>query len=230
MPRVARIVIPNCPHHVTQCGNNRQDVFFVDDDRAAYLALLKEESEKYGLTIDGYCLMTNHIHLIATPEAEESLARALGRPHFRYTQYINRFHKRSGHLWQNRFYSCALDKEHFWTALAYVEQNPVRGRLVRRPWRYRWSSAAAHCGLAKDSSELLNLSAWKKLAVGNDWKTTLVETLGEEVTSAVRLNTHRGRPLGKDRFLSKIESLVGHRLRPLPVGRPRKKSMSRRQK
>ena len=227
MPRVARIVIPNCPHHVTQRGNNRQDIFFVDDDRATYFALLKEESEKYGLAVDGFCLMTNHIHLIATPEAEESLAKALGRTHFRYTQYINRFHKRSGHLWQNRFYSCALDDEHYWTAMVYVEQNPVRARLVRRPWRYRWSSAAAHSGFAKDPSELLNLAAWNKLAAGNDWKATLIETLGEEFISAVRLNTHRGRPLGKDSFLSKIESLVGRRLRPLPVGRPRKKSINR---
>lgn len=224
MLRVARIVILNCPHHVTQRGNNRQDTFFVDDDRTTYLALLKEESEKYGLTIGGYCLMTNHVHLIATPESEESLAKALGQTHLRYTQYINRFHKRSGHLWQNRFCSCALDKEHCWTALAYVEQNPVRARMVRRPWRYRWSSAAAHCAVTKDSSELLNVSAWKRLSAGNDWKTTLQEMVGDEVTSALRLNTHRGRPLGKDSFLSKIKSLVGRRLRPLSVGRPRKKN------
>ena len=79
--------------------------------------------------------------------------------------------------------------------------------------------------MGKDSSELLDLSTWKKLSAGNDWKATLLETVGDEVTSAVRLNTHRGRPLGKDSFLSKIESLVGRRLRPLPVGRPRKKSM-----
>ncbi len=98
MPRVARIVIPNCPYHITQRGNNRQDVFFVDDDRMTYLGLLKEESQKYGLAVDGYCLMTNHIHLIATPEAEESLAKALGRTHFRYTQHINRFHKCSGRV------------------------------------------------------------------------------------------------------------------------------------
>ncbi|MCP5092893.1 MAG: transposase, partial [Gammaproteobacteria bacterium] len=169
MPRIARIVIPNCPHHVTQRGNNHQDVFFVDDDQVTYLGLLKDESERYGVRVDGYCLMTNHIHLIVTPESEDSLAKAFGRTHFRYTQYINRFHKRSGHLWQNRFYSCALDDDHFWAALAYVEQNPVRARMVRRPWRYDWSSAAAHCGLAKDSSELLGLAAWQKLSPGDNW-------------------------------------------------------------
>ena len=227
MPRVARIVIPDCPHHITQRGNNRQDVFFVDDDRMTYFGLLLEEAQKYGLSVEGHCLMDNHVHLIATPRAEESLAKTLGRTHFRYTQYINRFHRRSGHLWQNRFFSCALDKRHYWAAMAYIEQNPVRARLVRCAWRYRWSSAAAHCGLAKDRSDLLDLDAWQRRASGKDWKATLGEMLDEKLLSSVRLNTHRGRPLGSDRFLSKIEATLGRRLRPLPVGRPRKKNRNR---
>ena len=112
MPRTARIAIRDVPHHITQRGNNRQDVFFVDDDRRVYLSLLKEQADKYGLEILGWCLMTNHIHLIGRPADEDSLAKALGRTHFRYTQYINRLHGRSGHLWQNRFYSCPLGREH----------------------------------------------------------------------------------------------------------------------
>ena len=222
MPRVARIVIPNCPHHVTQRGNNRQDVFFVDEDRRSYLALLAEEGERHGLRVEGYCLMSNHVHLIVTPKSAAALARALGRAHYRYAQYINRLHRRSGHLWQNRFYSCALDEEHFLTALAYVEQNPVRARIVRRAWRYAWSSAAAHCGEGPDRSGLLDLSRWAKSLAAKGWQQTLAERLKPERLSTLRLNTHRGRPLGSDRFLSKIESLLGRRLRPLPVGRPRK--------
>jgi len=197
-------------------------VFFVDDDRVTYLELLKEECERHGVTVDGYCLMTNHVHLIATPRLEESLAKGLGRTHFRYTQYVNRLHGRSGHLWQNRFYSCALDEDHYWTAMAYVEQNPVRARLARRAWPYRWSSAAAHCGRNRDRSGMLDLDSWNEWVAGSDWKETLVNMLGDETLSALRLNTHRGRPLGSDAFLSKIEALVGRRLRPLPVGRPRK--------
>jgi len=146
MPRIARIVIPGSYHHITQRGNNRQDIFFCDEDYRAYLSIFCEQSEKFGLSVDGYCLMTNHVHLIATPANEASLAKAVGRTHFLYTQYVNRLHGRSGHLWQNRFYSCPLGDEHFWRALAYVEQNPVRAKMVRRPWRYAWSSAAAHCG------------------------------------------------------------------------------------
>ncbi len=216
-------MIPNCPHHVTQRGNNRQDVFFVDDDHRTYLELLAEESQKHGVVVGGYCLMTNHVHLIVTPESEESLAKTFGRTHFRYTQYVNRLHKRSGHLWQNRFYSCALDDDHYWTAMAYVEQNPVRARMVRRPWRYRWSSAAAHGGVARDRSGLLDLQRWGFGSRKSDWKETLTQMLDKPMLATVRLNTHRGRPLGSDSFLSKIESLVGRRLRPLPVGRPRKK-------
>jgi len=103
--------------------------------------------------------MTNHIHLVATPYEEDSLAKAIGTTYFRYTQYINRFHKRSGHLWQGRFYCCALDERDFWLAMKYIELNPIRAKLCRRPWRYEWSSAAAHID-KKPKSEFLYLSRW----------------------------------------------------------------------
>ena len=223
MPRFARLVVPGCVHHVTQRGNNRQDVFFVDDDRRAYLDILKRQSEKYGLRVLGYCLLTNHVHLIVVPEAEESLAKGVGRTHFLYAQYVNRLHGRSGHLWQNRFHSCVLDEDHFWSAMRYVERNAVRAKMVRRVWRYPWASAAAHCG-QRDPSGLLDLAAWAKESVGWDWPAALREPQDEKLTAAVRLGTSRGRPLGSDSFVSKLEKLVGRRLRPLPVGRPRKKA------
>ncbi len=266
MPRVARVVIPGCPHHVTQRGNNRGDVFFVDDDRQAYLEMLQEQGERFGLEVQGYCLMTNHVHVIATPEHEDSLAKAIGHTHWLYTRYVNSLHGRSGHLWQNRFYSCTLGDEHFWTAMAYVERNPVRTKLVRRAWRWPWSSAAAHCGLndgAIDRSglwqgigvgggtqatalgegarrsvsvrghgdgddggrlSLLNLDAWRKmLPPDGDWREALLRPCDEEGVRRLREQTHRGRPLGSDRFIAKLERAVGRRLRPLPVGRPRKK-------
>ena len=101
MPRLARAIAVGCAHHITQRGNNRQDVFFVDEDRRVYLELLQEQAGKYGLEILAYCLMGNHVHLVAIPHEEEALAKAVGRTHFRYTQYINRFHRRSGHLWRD---------------------------------------------------------------------------------------------------------------------------------
>jgi len=169
MPRVARTVIPEVAHHVTQRGNNRQDVFFVDDDYRAYLRTLKAQSERYGLVVHGYCLMSNHVHLVATPLAGDSLAKAVGRAHWLYAQYVNGLHGRSGHLWQGRFYSCALDERHLWTALAYVELNPVRARVVRRAWRYEWSSAAAHCG-ERGRATLVNIVSWQREMGASDWR------------------------------------------------------------
>ena len=223
------MVIPDCAHHVTQRGNNRQAVFFTDDDYGAYLAILAGEAQAYGLRVLGYCLMPNHVHLVAVPQREDSLAKAVGRTHWRYTQLVNRLHGRSGHLWQNRFFSCPLDDEHFWNATAYVERNPVRARMVRRVWRWRWSSAAAHVG-EKDTSGLLDLAAWRKRLRGVDWRAELTEPQDESIVRALRLGACRGRPLGTDRFLSKLESLLARRLRPLPVGRPRKQPLAERQK
>ena len=222
MPRRARIVIPDVPHHVTQRGNNRQDVFFVPDDRKIYLELLREQAQRFGLQVIGYCLMTNHVHLVATPATEASLAQAVGRTHFRYTQYINRLHGRSGHLWQNRFYSCALDDDQATDALRYIERNPVRARLVRKPWRYEWSSASAHAGL-EDRTGLLDLDRWRAQWRPEEWRALLEDPDDDEATTALRNSTGRGWPLGSDTFISKLEQVVGRRLRPLPIGRPRKR-------
>jgi putative transposase len=102
MPRIATAIAVGCAHHIAQRGNSRQDVFFVDEDRRVYLELLQEQARKYGREILAYCLMTNHVHPVAIPHERESLAQAIGRTHFRYTQYLNRFHRRSGPLWQGR--------------------------------------------------------------------------------------------------------------------------------
>ena len=221
MPRIARAVIPEVPHHVTQRGNNRQDTFFVPDDYRAYLRILAEQSERHGLRVHAYCLMPNHVHLVATPERENSLAKGVGRTHWIYAQYVNRLHGRSGHLWQGRFYSCALSPRHLLTALAYVELNPARAGLVREAWRYAWSSAEAHCG-GRDATGLLDLGAWERDMGARAWRERLECGMEEGEVRLLRSSTRRGRPLGSDSFLSKLEKAVGRRLRPLPVGRPRK--------
>ena len=227
MPRVARIVLPGYAHHVTQRGNNRQDVFFVDQDRKVYLEILAEQSALYGLTVEGYCLMGNHVHIIGTPQTEESLSKSVGRTHWLYTQYVNRMHGRSGHLWQNRFYSCPLDQKHFLEAMRYIELNPVRAKICRIPWRYTWSIAAAHAGKKPpnrhgDGSELPDLANWKTQIQGLDWEQVLREGIDVDRIEGVRLHTNRGRPLASDKLLSKLEVKLGRRLRPLPVGRPKK--------
>lgn len=221
MPRTARIIVPGVPHHVTQRGNNHQRVFFSNDDRMAYLNLLSRYSKKYGLEILSYCLMDNHIHVIGIPTEENSLAQAIGRTHFTFTRRINDLVKRSGHLWQGRFYSCCLDEDHFWRALLYVEQNPVRAGLVDQAWNYPWSSAAAHCGL-RDSGGLLDLERWRATIGEQDWADTLLTFPTETELQQLRRSTMSGRPVGDDTFLVKLESVLGRRLRSRPVGRPKK--------
>ena len=211
--------MPGTPCHITQRGNNEQDVFFVDDDRRVYLELLQKAAQQFGLAVHGYCLMRNHVHLVATPVREDSLAKAVGRTHLAYAQYVNRLHGRSGHLWQNRFYSCLLDEDHYWAALRYVERNPVRARLVRAPWRYRWSSAAVHTGRAEPTG-LLEAPPWRREISPKDWEQVLTEAEDEEMVRMLRIRTQTGRPLGSDRFMSKVETFLGRRVRPLPVGRP----------
>jgi putative transposase len=222
MPRVARIVVPGLAHHVVQRGNNRQDVFFVDDDRVRYLEFLKQYADIHGLTVLGYCLMTNHVHLVVVPAGEASLAKAIGRTHHAYTLYVNRMHHRTGHLWQNRFYSCGLDEVHQWRALSYVERNPVRARMVRKAWRYPWSSAAPHIG-EKDRSGLLDLDDWRAQWSPRRWQNELDAPEDERMVDHLRRSTFTGRPLATDGLMSKLEKRLNRRLRPLPVGRPRKK-------
>jgi len=219
MPRLARTVAIDYPHHITQRGNNQQDVFFVKDDWRVYLKLLKEQCDKYGMEINAYCLMRNHVHLIGIPHNENSLAKAVGGTHFRYTQYINRMHKRSGHLWQGRFYSCALDEKGFWLAAKYIEMNPVRAKICRLPWQYEWSSASLHVDSTADS-KLLNLAVWYKMISDGVWRKELADGIDEKQMRKIRSSTHTGRPLGTDSFISKLETIFGRRIRPLPVGRP----------
>src|SRR5262245_40766807 len=146
MPRFARVVVPECAHHVTQRGNGRRDVFYTALDKAVYLGLLKQYSEHYALRILGYCLMTNHVHLVVVPSFEDSLAKTLREVHGRYARYRNALDRGSGHVWQNRYYSCAVEEVAVGSVMRYVELNPVRAGMVRLAADYAWSSAGIHLG------------------------------------------------------------------------------------
>ena len=226
MPRLARIVVPGLPHHVTQRGNNWQDIFFTDEDRQAYLTILKDECGRNGVALLGYCLMSNHVHLILVPKRADSLARAIGRTHWKYTQHINAAHHRSGHLWQSRFCSNAMDDEHCLLAMRYVEWNPIRAGICRIARRYRWSSAAAHCG-GKDPSGILALEQWRKVAAKLEWESALTIEPSPEQAMAVRRAVHTGRPLASDGLIVKLAKKLGRDLRSRPPGRPRKISQAK---
>ena len=141
LPRQNRIVIPGVAHHVTQRGTRKEKTFFLEKDYIFYLKLLFKYSEKSNLEVIAYCLMPNHIHIIAVPEIKRSLSSAIGRTHQVYTCYINNRENWQGHLWQQRFYSVPLTDDHLNTCIAYVHMNPVKAGLVKAAEEYRWSSA-----------------------------------------------------------------------------------------
>ena len=147
MPRSKRIVVPGLPHHITQRGNGRAKVFDCDQDRMVFLDLLANYSRQYGLAMWGYCLMSNHFHLVAVPAHEGVTAKVMGRLEADYARFLNVRRRTSGHLWQARYHSVAMEPPHCWRALAYVERNPVRAAMTPAATPYPWSSAAARMGV-----------------------------------------------------------------------------------
>jgi putative transposase len=220
MPRSARLVVEGIPHHVTQRGNRGQDVFFSDQDRTRYLAWLKDYADRYELLVLGYCLMTNHVHLVVLPRKNDSLGRTLQTTHMRHSQRINLDYGWTGHLWQGRFFSTALDETHEWAAVRYVEQNPVRAGLAKRAEDYPWSSAAFHLGL-RDDRVISKEGLWGKPV--ENWSEALDALQSEDLISVIRKRTQDGRPCGAEGFVGKISALLGRDLTPRPNGRPRKK-------
>ena len=178
MPRIARFVAPGVAHHITQRGTARQLVFRSNSDRRVYLQLLREQAEFGKVSILAYCLMPNHVHLVAVPHEEDALAVALRRVHGRYAQYFNARCRRSGHLWQNRFYSCAMGVGHLWTAIRYVETNPVRSGMVGEAAEYEWSSAEAHCS-GQDRWRVLDMGFYRESGGAETWRRLYGEP-GEE--------------------------------------------------
>ncbi len=221
MPRLPRAVFAGLPHHITQRGNRREPVFFSDEDRLVYLEWLKEYADKHQVEVLAYCLMTNHVHLIAVPGTDGALQQMLKPLHMRYAQRFNRQHQWSGHVWQGRFFSSPLDDAYLWTAIRYVECNPVRAGLVTCAQDYRWSSAASHC--AQQSNLLLNMnSAWQQqLATVADWSGWLAQTENVEMLTTLRRHADKGLPCGDDRFITQLGGMAGRSLFPNPQGRPK---------
>lgn len=219
MPRIARTVAPGYPHHITQRGNYQQSVFDDEDDCDQYLQWLQEYGKKYALKIWAYCLMTNHVHFVCVPDKEDSLARTFNTLHMRYSQYLNHKRKLKGHLWQGRFYSCILDVSHLYAAVRYVENNPVRAGIVRKPQKYKWSSANSH--INKEKNPILSHGCYLEREI-EDWAEYLKEKDDEKIIENIRKCSMTGRPCGNERFMKKLEKLFGRRLRALPWGRPRK--------
>ena len=216
MPRRNRCILPDLACHITQRGVDRRQTFSTDLDRATYLRLVRDNLDDAQVAVLGYCLMSNHVHLIAIPRREVSLALLLRRVHGRYAQYYNTRSGRTGHLWQNRFFACLLQPDHLWAALAYVERNPVRAGLARSPGDYPWSSAAAHLA-GIDPGGTLDMGWWRREAAGVNWAQILG---GEDPNQSATLNrcTYSGRPFGDESFVREMSNRFGRYWTP---GRPR---------
>jgi len=219
MPRPRRCVLPQYPHHVRQRGVRRDAVFHDETDRLVYLRALKNGCEDHGVRIWAYALMTNHVHLVAVPEAENSLSRALHLAHTEYSVYFNSKYGFSGHLFQGRPGICAMDDAHLWNGIRYVELNPVRAGMVKRAEEYLWSSAAAHCGLRDDT---LLANDFPPSGIIDDWTKWLKLDQSAEEQRSIRRHTSTGRPWCTPELLIQLEKLTGRDLKLRRPGRPRK--------
>ncbi len=220
MARFARLVVAGYPHHITQRGVRSIDIFDDDGERLAYLELMRKASRRFGVGFLAWCLMRNHVHLIAVPSTKEGLARAIGEAHRRYTRMKNFAAGVRGYLFQGRFGSCVLDQHHLLAAGRYIENNPVKAGIVARATDYRWSSARYQCGLV-DSDPLLEKRALAGMV--GDWPRFLqAEDPACEAHLLQKIRT--GRPAGSREFIESLERRVGRALLPGKPGRPRKKN------
>ena len=225
MPRRARLSIPGIPWHIIQRGNNRSVCFYAEEDYQLYLHHLQEFAVKFGCAIHAYVLMTNHVHLLLTPQHPDSASLLMKHLGQRYVQYINRTYKRSGTLWEGRFRSCLTQSEEYVLACyRYIELNPVRAGMVNQPQDYRWSSYHTNA-LGKASSLITPHEEY--LRIGRDEPTRLEAYralfkahLDEEIVGQIRSATNGNYALGSERFQKEIEAALGRRARRGQAGRP----------
>jgi putative transposase len=214
MARLARIVIPGLPHHVTQRGNRREAIFFEDGDHEVYLDLLAEQARKFGVAVWAYCLMPNHVHLVLKPAHSGDLGHAVGEAHRRYTNFINARGRWTGHLFQSRFASVVLDDLHLIRAVRYVSLNPVRARLVARAEDWKWSSVRAHLAEVDDA-----LVTVQPVLDRIPHLKGLLEADAEEDFSDLRHAETTGRPLGAPDFVDGLEKILGRPIARRAPGR-----------
>jgi putative transposase len=208
MPRIARLVVPGVPHHITQRGNRREPIFFEDGDQARYLSFLKAGAQDSLTSIWAYCLMPNHVHLIVVPSHKDGLRDMFAEAHRRYTNFINWRHNWTGHLWQGRFGSAAMDEDHLAEAVRYVAQNPVRAGLVSAPEEWPFSSARAH--LSGKSDGIIDVAPILSRFPDFGALIGIKEEVGE--FDSLRRAETSGRPLGSGKWIKTVEEMTGRSL------------------
>ena len=235
MARLHRYSLPGVPQHVIQRGNNRQPIFAAEADYRAYLDWLKQAADQHGLAIHAYVLMTNHVHLLVTPEREESIGKALQSLGRRYVQYFNHTHGRTGTLWEGRYRATVVQAEDYLlTCSRYIELNPVRAGMVKSPAHYRYSSYRHNAQGRKDPL-LIEHEVYRRLgrtiaARCDAYRALFHGAVAEAALDEIREATNKGWALGHDRFRDRIEHLAARRAAPLPRGRPARRLGKRKLK
>jgi len=215
MARLARVVIPGIPHHITQRGNRRERTFFEEGDYALYLDLLADGAGQARTEIWCYCLMPNHVHIVAVPSDEDGLRRTFRYVHRHYTGYINARMRVTGHLWQGRFGSVAMDEPHLHNAFRYVSLNPVRAGLVKRASDWAWSSVRAH--LAGGDDHVVTVAP--ALERVGDFASFLDQPIDEAgAYASLRKAESIGRPIGSVEWIKAMEARTGLKLAPAKRG------------
>ncbi len=224
MPGRTRMYLPGLPYHVIQRGNNRETCFIEPENYQFYLHLWQELSVRYGVQVHAYCLMTNHIHFLATPDNETSLSNTLKVVGSRYAQYINKKYKRTGTLWEGRHRSSLVQTEcYLLTCMRYIELNPVRANMVLRPEEYRWSSYGSNgwgdLGWLTPHDEYQRLG-WSLEQRCYTYRELFKHQLSEQDLHLIRKAAHYCQPVGDDRFRESIEKQYGIKLGQMGRGRP----------
>ncbi len=228
MARLPRYFVKGQPQHIIQRGNNRGLIFAHDDDYLFYLACLQDAIETNNLLIHSYVLMTNHVHLLASPELETSIPKTMQSVGRRYVQYFNHTYSRTGTLWEGRYKATVIDSEQYLlTCMRYIELNPVRAGMVKRPKEYPWSSYAINAE-GKTSKLIKTHNIYRKLGANNEERQSTYRQLfqiamGKCDLAALREATNKGWALGGERFRAEIERLSGRRSIARARGRPKKR-------
>ena len=221
MPRIARIIGVGYPHHIVQRGNNREKVFLDRGDYERYLSFLSKYSAEKEAPVLAYCLMPNHIHLLVRPSGEEALPKMMQGITLCYSKYFNGENGRTGRLWECRYHSTVVDGDSYlWSVSKYIENNPVRAGMVRRPEDYPYSSAKAHILGRKDpllKEPLFDISELK------EYRRFIRSEDDKKILEEIRKQTRLGKPFGDGGFLKTLSERLGRSLSFRPRGRPRKK-------
>lgn len=225
MPRRARMYVAALPYHLVQRGNNRQACFIEPENYQVYLELWQQIAPRYGVAVHAYCLMTNHVHFLVTPQTDTSVSRTMKEVGSRYAQYINKQYRRTGTLWEGRHRASLVQSERYLlTCMRYIELNPVRAGLVRRPEEYRWSSYAVNAwgesSWLQAHGEYLRLGG-AQAARGHSYRELFRTQLGAEDLHLIRKAAHYCQPVGDDRFAKQIARQYGIRPGQMKRGRPR---------